>query len=123
MPYTYTFSATQGYLDHGLADEDLLEWVTGAAAWNINADEVPAIDYLEACCGVSFNQRFRHPSVAAEYFQPHAFRSSDHDPVLIGLGLPPGTRGVCMAGGWRSQNLSFRNQGQCVAYVATRQGG
>jgi uncharacterized protein len=48
MPYTYTFDATQGYLDHGLADEDVLPFVTGTAAWNINADEVPALDYQES---------------------------------------------------------------------------
>jgi uncharacterized protein len=90
MPYTYTFDATQGYLDHGLADEELLPFVTGTAAWNINADEVPALDYQESVGGVSFNQRFRTAAVAAAYYQPDAFRSSDHDPVLIGLELRPG---------------------------------
>jgi uncharacterized protein len=91
MPYTYTFDATQGYLDHGLADEELLPFVTGTAAWNINADEVPAIDYQESE-GVryDFNRRFRTPEVAEAYYQPDAFRSSDHDPVLIGLELRPG---------------------------------
>lgn len=89
MPYTYTFDATQGYLDHGLADEDLLPFVTSTAAWNINADEVPAIDYQESE-GVSFNRRFRTPEVAEAYYRPDAFRSSDHDPVLIGLELRPG---------------------------------
>jgi uncharacterized protein len=90
MPYTYTFDATQGYLDHGLADQELLPFVTGTAAWNINADEVPALDYQESEGDVSFNRRFRTAAVAAAYFQPDAFRSSDHDPVLIGLELRPG---------------------------------
>jgi 2',3'-cyclic-nucleotide 2'-phosphodiesterase (5'-nucleotidase family)/predicted extracellular nuclease len=90
MPYTYTFDATQGYLDHALADEGALPHVTGAAAWNINADEVPAIDYLESKEGdVSFNRRFRTEETAAAYFEPHEFRSSDHDPVLVGLQLGP----------------------------------
>jgi hypothetical protein len=40
---------------------------------------------------------------------------------LLGFGLPPGTKDVCMDGGWRLQNLTFRTQGQCVAYVATQQ--
>jgi uncharacterized protein len=88
MPYTYTFDATQGYLDHALADSGLLPYVTDAAAWNINADEVPAIDYLESCCGISGNQRFRTAEVARLFYDPSAFRSSDHDPVMIGLAIP-----------------------------------
>jgi uncharacterized protein len=89
MPYTYTFDATQGYLDHALADGSVLPFVTGTAAWAINADEVPAIDYRESE-GVSFNRRFRTPEIAEAYYQPDAFRSSDHDPVLVGLELRPG---------------------------------
>jgi uncharacterized protein len=84
MPYTYTFSATQGYLDYGLADQELYPFVTGAAAWNINADEVPAIDYL-----LSGNGRFRTADVAERFYDDSAFRSSDHDPVLVGLDLAP----------------------------------
>lgn len=35
---------------------------------------------------------------------------------------PPADKGQCMDGGWQSfNNPSFRNQGQCVRYVATRQ--
>jgi uncharacterized protein len=90
MPYTYTFDATQGYLDHGLADEDLLPFVTGTAAWNINADEVPALDYQESVFVTGGSGRFRTAAVAEAYYQPDAFRSSDHDPVLIGLELRPG---------------------------------
>jgi hypothetical protein len=82
MPYTYTFSATQGYLDYALADEELFPTVTGAAAWNINADEVPAIDYQ-----LSTDGRFRTADVAERFYDDSAFRSSDHDPVLVGLNL------------------------------------
>jgi hypothetical protein len=86
FPYTFTFDGMQGTLDTALALDDLAARVTGAAVWHINADEVPAIDYQESV-GVSFNQRFRTPEIAAAYFDPSAFRSSDHDPVLIGLDL------------------------------------
>ena len=85
-PYTYTFDGQQGTLDTALATESLAARVTGAAVWHINADEVPAIDYLQSV-GVSFNQRFRTAQVAEAYYDPSAFRSSDHDPVLIGLSL------------------------------------
>jgi uncharacterized protein len=130
MPYSYTFDATQGYLDHALGDAGVLPYVTGTAAWNINADEVPAIDYLESCCGVSGNQRFRTAQTAAAYYQPDEFRSSDHDPVIIGLDLrpfPPTDKQQCKDLGWQRQyrDVSFHNQGRCVAYVASggRAGG
>jgi predicted extracellular nuclease len=86
IPYTFTFDGMQGSLDTSLALESLAARVTGAAVWHINADEVPAIDYRESV-GVSFNRRFRTPEIAAAYYDPSAFRSSDHDPVLIGLDL------------------------------------
>ena len=95
-PYTYTFDGQQGTLDTALAKGDLASRITGADVWHINADEVPAIDYQESV-GVSFNRRFRTPEIAAAYYDPSAFRSSDHDPVLVGLELgrrnyagPPG---------------------------------
>jgi uncharacterized protein len=88
IPYTYTFDATQGYLDHALADEDVLPFVTGTAAWNINADEVPALDYQESVFLPGGSSRFRTAAVAEAYFVPDAFRSSDHDPVIVGLEFP-----------------------------------
>ncbi|MGH2454950.1 MAG: ExeM/NucH family extracellular endonuclease [Candidatus Limnocylindria bacterium] len=85
IPYTFTFDGMQGTLDTALALEGLAARITGAAVWHINADEVPAIDYLEA--GPTSLGRFRTAEIAAAYFDPTAFRSSDHDPVLIGLDL------------------------------------
>jgi uncharacterized protein len=87
-PYTFTFDGQQGTLDTALATETLAARATGAAVWHINADEVPAIDYLgPAEFGVPFNRRFRTPEIAEAYYDPSAFRSSDHDPVLIGLSV------------------------------------
>jgi predicted extracellular nuclease len=87
-PYTFTFDGMQGTLDTALATETLAERVTGAAVWHINADEVTAIDYLGSReFDVPFNRRFRTPEIAEAYYDSSAFRSSDHDPVLIGLNL------------------------------------
>jgi uncharacterized protein len=86
IPYTYTFDGQQGTLDTALARERLAKRVTGAAVWHINADEVPAIDYQESV-GVSFNPRFRTPQIAEAYYDPSAFRSSDHDPVVVGIDM------------------------------------
>jgi hypothetical protein len=85
MPYTYTFDGMQGTLDTAMAQDSLATRITGAAVWHINADEVPAIDYLEA--GEVDLGRFRTPEIAEAYFDPSAFRSSDHDPVVIGVDL------------------------------------
>ncbi|WP_256840001.1 ExeM/NucH family extracellular endonuclease [Ornithinimicrobium faecis] len=75
--YSYVFDGQLGYLDHALANEALASKVTDAAAWTINADEVSLIDY-----DMSFKQ-----DAQDALYAPDAFRSSDHDPVLIGLDL------------------------------------
>ena len=75
--YTYVFDGQLGYLDYALANEALAGKVTDAAAWTINADEVSLIDY---------DMTFKEDAQDA-LFAPDAFRSSDHDPVLIGLDL------------------------------------
>jgi uncharacterized protein len=82
VAYTYTFDGMQGALDTALATGELGERITDAAVWHINADEVPAIDYVE-----EGPDRFRTAAVADAYYDPSAFRSSDHDPVVVGLDL------------------------------------
>jgi uncharacterized protein len=126
-PYSFTFDATQGRLDHALADAELAPFITGADEWHINADETQAIDYQEEEGPVvfNFNRRFRTAEVADAYYQPGPFRSSDHDPVIIGMDIrpfPPTDVEQCIDGGWaRSyRDVSFRNQGQCVASVVSK---
>lgn len=72
--YSYVFEGQSGYLDHALATESLTAQVAGALEWHINADEPVMLDY---------NQEFNPPAL----YQPGPFRSSDHDPVLVGLTL------------------------------------
>lgn len=69
--YSFNFQAQSGYLDHGLASSALRPRITGAAFWHVNADEPVALDYND------FNQ----PAL----FTPDQFRSSDHDPVIVGI--------------------------------------
>ena len=73
--YSYVFEGERGELDHALVDGDLAPLVTGADIWHINSIEPPAKDYT------SFNN--------LALYEPNAFRSSDHDPVLVGLDLTP----------------------------------
>jgi Ca2+-binding RTX toxin-like protein len=68
-----------GYLDYALANADLLDEVTGVTAWHINADEPDLIDY---------DTTFKQDAQDAIY-APDGYRSSDHDPVLVGLNLVP----------------------------------
>jgi predicted extracellular nuclease len=75
--YSYVFGGQFGYLDHALTNAALLEQVTGVTVWHINADEPRLIDY---------QTDFKKPIQQALY-APDAYRSSDHDPVLIGLDL------------------------------------
>ncbi len=73
--YSYVFDGQIGYLDHALANAGLLDEVTGVTVWHINADEPDLIDY-----DTSFKQ-----AAQDAIYAPDAYRSSDHDPVIVGL--------------------------------------
>ena len=73
--YSYVFDGQIGYLDHALASAGLAGEATGATEWHINADEPDLLDY---------DMTFKQPAQDALY-EPNAYRSSDHDPVIIGL--------------------------------------
>jgi uncharacterized protein len=75
--YSYVFDGQAGYLDHALSSANLTSQVTGATEWHINADEPDVLDY---------DTTFKPPSIDALY-EPNAYRSSDHDAVLVGLSL------------------------------------
>ena len=75
--YSYTFDGQAGYLDHALANASLAAQVTGAADWHINSDEPDVVDY-----DTSFK-----PAAQEALYEPNAYRSSDHDPVVVGLDL------------------------------------
>jgi predicted extracellular nuclease len=76
---TFVFDGRFGRLDHAFATAGLAAHVTGAAPWAINADEPDLIDY---------DTTFKGPREAALY-APDPYRSSDHDPVLVGLSFGP----------------------------------
>lgn len=76
--YSYVYRGLTGYLDHALASKSLVKQVVYASDWHINADELRATDY---------NLEFKTPQQQKAWFRPDALRSSDHDPVIIELGL------------------------------------
>src|SRR6185503_15287197 len=91
--YSYVFDGMSGYLDHALSHATLTGQVTGAAEWHINADEPSVLDY---------DTSFKLAGQEA-LWEENAYRTSDHDPVLVGLELnaPPTFEfvagGVCSA--------------------------
>ena len=59
-----------------LANRPALRRVTGAHVWNINSVESVAYEYS------------RYNYNATDFYAPNPFRSSDHDPLLVGFDVP-----------------------------------
>jgi len=70
--YSFVYRGQSGTLDYAFGTEAMAADVTGVATWHINADEPRALDY---------NQEYN----PEQLYKPDPFRSSDHDPVLIGI--------------------------------------
>ena len=66
--YSYVYRGYLGYLDHALCNSTLYPQVTGMVAYHINSDESDKYTYDK-----SNDQTM--------------FRSSDHDPIIVGLRL------------------------------------
>ena len=70
---TYLFGARVGSLDHVLTSESLVEDVAGADIWNINSVESIGLEYS------------RYNGNVTNLYAEGPFRSSDHDPLVMGL--------------------------------------
>lgn len=68
---TYYFDGQAGALDYALANSSLVDQVTETFVWHINSPEQYGLTYDKA----------------GDSFTPDAWRSSDHDPVIVGLKL------------------------------------
>ncbi|KGH46660.1 endonuclease [Modestobacter caceresii] len=69
--YSYVFNALSGSLDHALATAELTAKVTDVVHWNINSVESFAYQYAGD----------------PELYVADPYRSSDHDPLLLGIDL------------------------------------
>ncbi|SMH46369.1 Predicted extracellular nuclease [Rathayibacter oskolensis] len=74
--YSYSFDGAVGSLDHVFASPAADATVTGVDTWNINSGESVALEYS------------RYDYNATIFYDTSAFRSSDHDPVVVGIDLP-----------------------------------
>ena len=79
--YSYVFDGELGYLDYAMSSDSMTSQVTGATVWNINSDEPDVFDY---------DTSFKSPYQDALFDPTTPYRSSDHDPVIVGLSLDSG---------------------------------
>ncbi|MDR6176455.1 5'-nucleotidase [Nocardioides zeae] len=73
--WSYSFSGMSGSLDHVLANEAAAAMVTGSDIWEINAVESVAYEYSRS----NYN--------ATDFYAPDAYRSSDHEPHVVGIAV------------------------------------
>ncbi|SEJ23262.1 ExeM/NucH family extracellular endonuclease [Demequina mangrovi] len=76
--YSYVFSGQWGSLDYTFASPSLAAQVTGSAHVHINADEPSILDYTT---------RYKPSALVESLYAPDWYRTSDHDPVVLGLDL------------------------------------
>ena len=77
--YGYVYDAQVGYLDYALVNSHMSTYIKDVNFWHINADEPDIIDY---------DMTYKADAQDLLY-APDAYRSSDHDPVVITLSFPP----------------------------------
>ena len=76
---TYSYQGLSGSLDHVLGNDAAMPLVTGADVWNINSGESVAFEYS------------RYNSNATNFYDDSVYRSSDHDPEIVGIRDPRAT--------------------------------
>ncbi|NRA84482.1 MAG: ExeM/NucH family extracellular endonuclease [Gammaproteobacteria bacterium] len=78
--YSYVYRGGAGQLDHALANHEMLAAVVDVTTWHINTDEPRALDY---------NEEFKSSDQLISWYNDDAYRSSDHDPVVVSIALMP----------------------------------
>lgn len=81
--YSYQFNGQVGSLDHAIATPSLAAMVTSIDKWHINSAEPGFQDYNDTID----NGGDDFVNVWGNLYTPTPWRSSDHDPVMIGLNV------------------------------------
>ena len=76
--YSYVYFGQAGYLDYAISSPHLTPFISSVHYWHINTDEPKCLDY---------NVEYKSNAQIEYYYSDSPFRSSDHDPVVIGLDL------------------------------------
>ena len=85
-----------GSLDHVFASTVANRRVLGADVWNINSVESVGLEYSRLNANANAN--------ATNLYEVSPYRSSDHDPGILGLDLP-------IRGGWARDSGGGRHHG------------
>ena len=91
--FSFSYDGLLGSLDHALETESLKKQVRSVEVWHINAEEYPGFAYdsdiSEPTPGATENPDVKKLEAAtrALLYRRTPFRSSDHDPLIIGLTL------------------------------------
>ncbi len=87
--YTFIFFGEAGSLDYALASDSLNSQVTDAVIWHINADEPRTLDYNDATEDAGEGSNNIPLNKDTSLYVADQYRSSDHDPIIVGLNLQP----------------------------------
>ena len=78
VAYSFLYDGQIGALDHAVASPSLARQVVETLEWHVNADEPPLLDY-----------NLEHGRDPDLFDARSPYRSSDHDPIIVGLDLTP----------------------------------
>ena len=100
---TYVFDGLVGSLDHVLANEEALAMVSGATVWSINSVESIALEYSRANYNVT------------QFHSADPYRSSDHDPMKVGLNIVFDVEEEPIPGDTVKSSVGFTGTGSATA--------
>lgn len=88
---SYVYDGEWGTLDYAFASASFVGKVSDTTEWHINADEPIGFDY---------NTNYKADTEVDSYYGNSAYRSSDHDPVIVGLNITPKSGGGAVSPLW-----------------------
>lgn len=113
--YSYLFSGLVGSLDNAIVNDSLKKDVTTIAKWHLNSAEPIFLDYndnIDDGGGDFVNQW-------GNTYSNIPFRSSDHDPVIVGLSLKKPITGSVATVNNQSYKI-YPNPATDILYIANR---
>lgn len=113
--YSYLFSGLVGSLDNAIVNDSMKKDVTAIAKWHLNSAEPIFLDYndnIDDGGGDFVNQW-------GNTYSSIPFRSSDHDPVIVGLSLKKPITGSVATVTYQPYKI-YPNPSTDVLYIANR---
>ena len=115
--YSYLYFGQVGSLDNAVVSDSLESKVTGLVKWNINSVEPRLLDYND----VIDDGGTDYANPWGNLYTDVPFRSSDHDPIIIGLELVPAPNSVAKVAA--DANISiYPNPANSTVYINNKDG-